>query len=84
MIWNQQEIKLTRARNHRFFLFRVKGAAMRPLRFEMVNMDGRKVRKVDVLMGNEFVVNIANLAKGEYLFALSSSGDLLQTGVIAI
>lgn len=57
---------------------------MRPLRFDLINLDGRKVRSIDLLMGNEFVIPIKGLKKGEHLFALSSSKGLLQTGVIEL
>lgn len=77
-------ISLKVTRTQKYLLYRVKGSKIRPLRFDLINLDGRKVRSIDLLMGDEFVIPINGIKKGEHLFALSSSQGLLQTGVIDI
>lgn len=66
----------------KYLLYRVSGPGVRPLRFDMINLDGKKVRSIDLLLGNEFVIPIKGLPPGEYLYALNSIKGLLQTGVI--
>lgn len=80
----QDNISLKVSRTEKYLLYRVSGPKLRPLRFDLINLDGKKVRSIDLLMGNEFVIPIRTLKKGEHLFALSSAGELLQTGVINI
>jgi hypothetical protein len=79
---NNLSIKVTRSQ--KFLLYRVHGSKLRPLRFGLINLDGKKVRSIDLLYGDEFVIPILGLKKGEYLFALSASTGLLRTGVIKI
>ena len=79
---NNVSIKVTRSQ--KFLLYRVNGSKLRPLRFDLINLDGKKVRSIDLLYGDEFVIPILGLKKGEYLFALSASTSLLRTGVIKI
>ena len=79
---NNVSIKVTRSQ--KFLLYRVNGSKLRPLRFDLINLDGKKVRSIDLLYGDEFVIPILGLKKGEYLFALSASTGLLRTGVIKI
>lgn len=81
---SKDDISLKLTRTHKYLLYRVKGSGLRPLRFDLINLDGRKVRSIDLLFGNEFVIPIRGLNKGEYLFALSATSGLLQTGVIEI
>lgn len=77
-------LQLVASKTDKYLLYQVNGPKVRPLRFDLINLDGRKVRSLDLLVGNEFVIPIRNLKKGEYLYALSSAGDLLQTGVVQI
>lgn len=79
---NNLSLKVTRTQ--KFLLYRVHGSKLRPLRFDLINLDGKKVRSIDLLYGNEFVIPIQGLKKAEYLFALSSLAGLLRTGVIEI
>lgn len=81
---NHENITLKVQKTEQFLLYRVVGPRVRPLRFDLINLDGKKVRSIDLLFGKEFVIPIRGLATGEYLFALSSAAELLQTGVITI
>ncbi len=77
-------LKLVGSKTAKYLLYQVTGPKVRPLRFDLINLDGKKVRSLDLLVGREFVIPIRNLKPGEYLYALSSAGDLLQTGVVQI
>lgn len=77
-------ISLIVSRSPKFLLYRVKGVTEHPMRFDLINLDGKKVRSTELIAGREFVIPIAGLKKGEYLFALSSAQGLLKTGVIQI
>ncbi|MDP4686473.1 MAG: hypothetical protein NWR30_02495 [Salibacteraceae bacterium] len=81
---NNEHITLKVQKTEKYLLYRVVGPRIRPLRFDLINLDGRKVRSIDLLFGKEFVIPISGLKKGEHLFALSSAAELLQTGVIEI
>lgn len=78
----EEYLRLVAAKTDRYLLYKVVGPKVRPLRFDLINLNGRKVRSLDLLVGTEFVIPIKGLEKGEYLFALFSAGELLQTGVI--
>lgn len=80
----QQQIALQLKQTESYLLYRVSGSNLRPLRFDLINLDGRKVRSIDLLYGSEFVIPVRGLAKGEYLYAVNSIKGLLQTGVIEI
>ena len=71
-------------RTSRYLHYRVIGNDERPLRFELIDLDGNKVNTTDLILGNEFVVPTRDLPEGEYLYALSHSENLLHTGVIII
>ena len=77
-------LKLVGSKTDKYLLYQINGPSVRPLRFDLINLDGRKVRSLDLLVGSEFVIPIRNLKSGEYLYALSSAGDLLQTGVVQL
>jgi len=81
---SQGSITLNVTRSQKYLLYRVSGNGLRPLRFDLINLDGKKIRSIDLLIGNEFVIPIKGIAKGEHLYALSSTKGLLQTGVILI
>ncbi|MEX2595624.1 MAG: hypothetical protein WEC59_01750 [Salibacteraceae bacterium] len=81
---SRQEFKLKIKQTERFILYKVSGFSAHPLRFDLINLDGKKIRSVDLLYGHEFVIPIKGVAKGEYLFAINSTSGLLQTGVINI
>lgn len=81
---NHENIKLKVQKTEKYLLYRVVGPKVRPLRFDLINLDGKKVRSIDLLVGNEFVIPIRGLKRGEYLFALNSAGELLRTGVIEL
>ena len=81
---NDEHINVQLKQTERYLLYRLSGLNQRPLRFDLINLDGVKVRSVDLLYGNEFVIPIRGVMKGEYLYALNSTSGLLQTGVIQI
>ncbi|HAQ69881.1 hypothetical protein N9A49_04505 [Salibacteraceae bacterium] len=81
---SQDNVTLKLKQTERFLLYRVSGSAARPLRFDLINLDGKKVRSIDLLYGNEFVIPVLGLEKGEYLYAFNSIKGLLQTGVITL
>lgn len=81
---DNEHINVQLKQTDRYLLYRVVGDYQRPLRFDLINLDGRKVRSIDLLYGNEFVIPIGGLKKGEYLYALNGTKGLLQTGVITI
>jgi hypothetical protein len=81
---NSEQITVRVKQTSKFLLYRVLGQTHHPLRFDLINLDGKKVRSVDLLYGNEFVIPIRGLEKGEYLYALNGIRGLIQTGVIAI
>ncbi len=79
---SEDEVTLRLKQTERFLLYRVSGSGVRPLRFDLINLDGKKVRSIDLLYGTEFCMPIQGLPNGEYLYALNSIKGLLQTGVI--
>ena len=79
---SEDQINLKLKQTERYLLYRVSGSGVRPLRFDLINLDGKKVRSIDLLFGSEFVIPIKGLPNGEYLYALNSIKGLLQTGVI--
>jgi hypothetical protein len=81
---SQENMTLKLKQTERFLLYRVSGSGARPLRFDLINLDGKKVRSIDLLYGSEFVIPVLGLEKGEYLYALNSIKGLLQTGVICL
>ena len=81
---SQGSITLNVTRSQKYLLYRVSGNGLRPLRFDLINLDGKKIRSIDLLIGNEFVIPIKGIAKGEHLYALGSTKGLVQTGVILI
>lgn len=81
---NSEQITVKVKQTKKFLLYRVFGPTQHPLRFDLINLDGKKVRSVDLLYGNEFVIPIRGLEQGEYLYALNGIHGLIQTGVIAI
>ncbi len=81
---NNEYINLQIKQTDRYLLYRVVGNYQRPLRFDLINLDGKKVRSIDLLYGNEFVIPIRGLQEGEYLYALNGVKGLLQSGVIQI
>lgn len=78
------KISLQVTKTKRYLLYRVKGSGIRPLRFDLISLNGRKVRSIDLLVGSEFVIPIHGLDTGEYLFAMSSTKGLIQSGVVNI
>ena len=80
----QEHVTIYMQRTMRYLHYRVVGNANRPLRFELIDLDGKKVNTTDLVLGDEFVVLTRELPKGEYLYALSHSENLLHTGVIVI
>lgn len=84
MLSGNSFIQLKVQKTEKYLLYRVSGSFIRPLRFDLINLDGKKVRSIDLLYGKEFVIPTRGLASGEYLFALSSAAELLQTGVITL
>lgn len=81
---SEEHIELQLQQTERYLLYRVSGSSVRPIRFDLIDLDGKKVRSADLLYGNEFVIPVRGLEKGEYLYALNSSNGLLQTGVIEL
>jgi hypothetical protein len=81
---SQNTIRLSLSISKAYMLYRIKGELSLPARFDLINLDGIKVRSVDVCYGNEFVLPIEDLVGGEYLFAISSGNQLLHTGVVTI
>ena len=81
---SEEHIVLQYQQTERYLLYRVSGSGVRPIRFDLIDLDGKKVRSVDLLFGNEFVIPVRGLEKGEYLYALNSANGLLQTGVIEL
>lgn len=81
---SQNTIRLSLSISKTYMLYRIKGELSLPARFDLINLDGIKVRSVDVRYGNEFVLPIGDLVGGEYLFAISSGNQLLHTGVVTI
>lgn len=84
MFTSRSEISLQVTRTQKYLLYRVTGSTAMPLRFDLINLEGRKVRSVDLLLGSEFVIPVRGLDKGEYLFALEAASGLVKTGVIEI
>ena len=81
---SEDEVTLRLKQTERYLLYRVSGSGVGPLRFDLINLDGKKVRSIDLLYGTEFVIPIKGLPRDEYLYALNSVKGLLQTGVIHI
>jgi hypothetical protein len=81
---SQNTISVSIATSKQFMLYRVNGNVQLPVRFDLINLDGLKVRSIELTYGNEFIIPIEELDGGEYLFAMSASNHLLHTGVINI
>jgi hypothetical protein len=79
---NNENVSVQLKQTDRYLLYRVVGNYQRPLRFDLINLDGKKMRSIDLLFGNEFVIPIRGLSEGEYLYALNGTKGLLQSGVI--
>ena len=79
---SEDHVHLKLKQTERYLLYRVSGSGLRPLRFDLIPVDGKTVRTIDITYGTEFVIPIKGLQKGEYLYALNSIKGLLQTGVI--
>ncbi|GAB4374920.1 MAG: hypothetical protein Kow0075_00920 [Salibacteraceae bacterium] len=79
---NEPQITVTRYRQH--LLYKVQGVKKRPLRFDLIDLSGAKVRTIDLLYGDEFVVPVGNLNPGEYLYMLSTTLGMLKTGICHI
>lgn len=80
----EEHITIYLQRTAKYLHYRVDGVAQRPLRFELIDLDGKKVNTTDLFIGQEFVVPTQNIPSGEYLYALSHSENLLHTGVVQI
>lgn len=81
---SQNTISVSVSSSKQFMLYKVKGNIQLPLRFDLINLDGLKVRSIELTYGSEFIIPIEELDGGEYLFAMSTSNLLLHTGVINI
>lgn len=80
----QDHITIYLQRSAKYLHYTVKGIAQRPLRFELIDLDGKKVNTTDLFLGDEFVVPTQHLPEGEYLYAVSHSENLLHTGVVTL
>lgn len=81
---SQNKISVSVSASEQFMLFIVNGQIQLPLSFDLINLDGLKVRSIELAYGNEFIIPIEDLEGGEYLFAMSAGNNLLHTGVINI
>ena len=83
MLSNKQVISVSVAQSTRFLHLVIHGLDVWPVKFDMVDLDGKRVVSRVIIYGNEISIPIRQLAGQDYLYAISFKDTLKHTGVIS-
>ncbi len=83
MLPNKQVISVSVAQSNRFLHLVIHGLDVWPVKFDMVDLDGKRVVSRVIIYGNEISISIRQLAGQDYLCAISFKDTLKHTGVIS-
>ncbi|GAB5539313.1 MAG: hypothetical protein Salg2KO_14160 [Salibacteraceae bacterium] len=75
-------LSLTISRSRAYFHFKIAGLENPFVKFELIDLDGNRLRKQRLIYGSEFFISSEGLSNDEYLYTISTDDSLIYTGVL--